>query len=286
MRNATIRGALLLVVLSVSTTAFVPIVQKSNGLPTNTALFSTRTDRDLYEVLGINRNATPREIKSAYRRLAKQYVYTPRQASEQGAVGAGFTDDRQKMNPPLASVYANIIKKVGKLSTRDPSLFATRQDMGIDDSYPLHIDLGGEGHFRAYGITSGFVNAINVNARENDSQRHKPIPMLVHVIEWIKDPPIPLADGTVNYITMQGAPLTEKNLSEIERVLAPGGRVGLWIALEVPVTPDGKTNQEQAERLASLLESKVQYNCTDEFGGEYSFAKICIIDGRNPHKEL
>jgi hypothetical protein len=39
-----------------------------------TRLFmSTRTGRDFYKILGVSRNADTKEIKAAYRKLAKQY---------------------------------------------------------------------------------------------------------------------------------------------------------------------------------------------------------------------
>jgi len=230
------------------------------------------------------------------------------------------------LDPPLSSVHQRIVRIVGDPATTDPSRFPTRDDMQIPSTYPLHVDLGGEGYFTSHGVTCGFRNAINVNARRTNSQMllrgsstgtgGRPIPLLVRVVDWKYDPPIPLADGVVDYVTMQSAPLTGRNVDEICRILAPGGCVGLWIDLDGPVD-DAKggvdnngggatkcTNLDMAHRLAERLDSTLEYcrssttnkenhekgrrnhiwECTDEFDGRYPFPKLCIFNGRSIYR--
>lgn len=59
--------------VSSSSTAFSPSVSQSGSVgQKSTALFMS-TSTDFYGILGVSRGADPKEIKSAYRRLAKQY---------------------------------------------------------------------------------------------------------------------------------------------------------------------------------------------------------------------
>lgn len=222
---------------------------------------------------------------------------TPDQAASQAASTGGFTPDGKSLTPSLAEVWKKVRDKVGDPATTNPANFASRADMGIDNGYFLQLDIGGEGRFTAHRITSGFENAINANAQTTNSQTAAPIPMLVHVQGWLTNPPYPFKDGTINYITMQGAPLTEKNVQEISRLLAPGGRAGLWIVPEQKPEPNKpQTNLDRARELASLLNSTVLFSCAgpdqpppgwqcntacqDEFNGEYPITKICIANNR------
>ena len=219
--------------------------------------------------------------------------------------------DTTPLEPPISTVHRRILNFVGDPATADTTHFPTRSDLQISPSYPLHVDLGGEGRFTAHGTTCGFASSINVNARRTNSQlRGRAIPNLIRVADWALKPPIPLGDGMVDYVTVQSAPLTEHNVDEMCRVLRPDGCVGLWIDLEAPAH-DGTTSSEQdncgsdggkitnldmayclAERLGSTLEysrssvrgKKVHTygdhsshgECRDEFNGRYPFPKLCI----------
>lgn len=188
----------------------------------------------------------------------------------------------------LASAYALASNKVGDPATRDPARFVSRADMGLRDDYFLHVDVGGEGSHTYEGVISGFAGAININAQTKDSQPpYHWIPLLIHVEDWSTPPPYPFADGTVNYVTMQGAPLEESALPELARILAPGGKVGLWI--------DMPYHKKNVDHLAQLLQSDWQYSCSsgnkpcsntciDEFFDAsdpgFTFSKICIVNRR------
>jgi hypothetical protein len=126
-------------------------------------------------------------------------------------------------------------------------------------------------------MQSGFAGAININAQENQSQdKSVKIPLLVKVPDWSTNPSYPFVDGVANYITMQGAPLTDKNVTEISRMLVKGGKVGLWI--------DKDMFKANINKLAVLLGTTPKYSsddpsCIDEFGAQYSggsYEKICL----------
>jgi parallel beta-helix repeat protein len=182
----------------------------------------------------------------------------------------------------LDEVCKAVVIKVGKPASSEK--FASRSDMGIDDIYYLHLDIGGEGyHKKGYSTdgtitTWGFEHALNVNAQDKSSQPpYEPIPMLIQVQAWVSNPPYPFTDHIADYITMQNAPLTDKNVDEISRVIKKGGKVGLWIDDQF---------EDEIKKLAKCLDTTPTYSnnsssgCIDEFKDCAGFSKICMEDRR------
>ncbi len=151
----------------------------------------------------------------------------------------------------------------------DSSVRVSRADLQLADDHCIHIDIGGEGLNEHMGYISGFPNSINLNAMTYQSNGHNiPIPNLVQLDSWFKNPSYPFADDFADYITIQNAPLTEKNVTEIARCLRPGGVVELWI---------DDAFLKKMHQLAELLQSRVELDSLDQFGGTTGSKKFKII---------
>ena len=148
--------------------------------------------------------------------------------------------------------------------------FVTREDIHADCDNYIILDIGGEGYHHVHGITSGFEDAINLNVLTTDSQTDQPIPNLVELDNWVD--PYPIADDFADYIVMQGAPLTDHNVDEIVRLLKRGGKVGLWINVDL--------FKDNIIDLATRLKAGVFFHAKDEFSGQAGFSKVLIVDHR------
>lgn len=149
------------------------------------------------------------------------------------------------------------------------STLISRADGNFNDSDYLHLDIGGEGYHDIDSILSGFNSAINVNAQENDSQAPKAtIPHLVKLKAWSDTVPFPFVQGFADYMTMQGAPLTDHNVSEFTRCARSGGEIGLWI--------DRDNFSQNIIKLADNLKSYPEWDAWDEFQGKAGYEKATI----------
>ncbi|MEO1748838.1 MAG: hypothetical protein AAFR27_09530, partial [Pseudomonadota bacterium] len=179
-------------------------------------------------------------------------------------------------NRTLQSVVDEIVRKVGWPATQDKKKFVGRLDLAVGKNYPIHLDLGGEGYHEAHGLISGFEDAINLNTQTTDSQdssRH--IPYLVYLpggASWTPPPSYPFKDEFATYITMQGAPLTDKNVSEIARLIQPGRAVDLWI--------DQEDHSKQINDLARLMDAEINRDQrNDSFNGQAGFEVLRLTQG-------
>lgn len=160
--------------------------------------------------------------------------------------------------PTLDQVAQSIVRQVG--APARPNARVSRADLGINSSYPILLDIGGEGPLNVYGLVTGFQDAINLNAVLSGQGTPKvsipgpfegaTIPHLVQLQAWDTDPEYPFVDGFADRITMIGAPLTQTNVREIARVIRDGGEIDLWI--------NYKLYPQAVQELATLLHSVVE----------------------------
>lgn len=143
-------------------------------------------------------------------------------------------------------------------------VLATRDDLGISDDDLFILDVGGEGgkYDKSLKLRSGNVHAVNLNDKpllspgtfdlqvtpdgemvtvDGDETY---IPNLVQTSgDWDTDPTYPFADHTVDAVMMEGAPVTEHNAREIERVVSRNGFIYLAVS-------DDDTTRDRIEDIA------------------------------------
>lgn len=161
----------------------------------------------------------------------------------------------------------NIYDKLSNHSLNRPS-------MNMNEGSYVIVDLGGEGYQNIFSVESGFKSAININVRETSSQSGLPIPYLIKIDSFDKE--YPIGNNVVDYMIMQGAPLTKHNVNEIERMLRLGGQVGLWIDEDVQENKDNIKELEKKLRTIAIRGSAAQ----DEFAGKNPNPKILLKDNR------
>ncbi|KAJ3556334.1 hypothetical protein NM688_g2085 [Phlebia brevispora] len=163
------------------------------------------------------------------------------------AVIASTLKETKPDTPSLDDVVNRIVLKVGRPAA--PGLQVKRSDIGIDDDYPITLDVGGEGPLNVSGLVTGFEGAININEMEDVSVGvTAKIPYLVMVQKWATNPGYPFAENFADKIVMMGCPLTPKNADEMVRVVKPTGTIDVWI--DDSYLP---TLQDMARRLKSYV---------------------------------
>ncbi|MGL5742024.1 MAG: hypothetical protein ACRCXC_05485 [Legionella sp.] len=168
---------------------------------------------------------------------------------------------------------SELVKNIRQLTGVPAATHAkvSRSDLKIDHTHWIHLDIGGEGLNEHMGYISGFETSINLNATTEQSNQYGiPIPNLVQIQSWFTNQSYPFKDGFADYITMQNAPLTSKNIEEISRCLRPGGIVELWIDEQF---------EEKITLLATRLNSKPEYDTEDPFHGSTGSKKVRICSG-------
>ncbi len=88
----------------------------------------------------------------------------------------------------------------------------------------MHIDIGGEGQTPgATNVNSGMFGNEPVTSGLRGEAAGRPIPNLVKA----SGENLPYANQSVDIVTLQSTPITPKTVSEIARVIKPGGDIRL-----------------------------------------------------------
>lgn len=150
----------------------------------------------------------------------------------------------------LEAIVRRINQTVG--TPAEAGRTVSREAVGVPEGLHIHLDVGGEGRLIVDGYVTGFPDAINLNdtALTTVTPYERPIPHLVMVQPWHSDPAYPFATGFADHVSMMGAPLTDKNVTEIARVLSDTGCVDLWV---------DNAYSGRIERLAALVSGRIAY---------------------------
>ncbi|EFA86853.1 hypothetical protein PPL_00658 [Heterostelium album PN500] len=226
--------------------------------------------------------------------------------------------DFDKPTDQISEIYNNFLKVASSSPYATPptkvsnTTRVTRKQLNIADTYKLHLDIGGEGSFTYNNAISGFPDALNINVNTNQSQYPvKAIPLLVRLQQWEEQPTykpsLPFADKSVDYITMQSTPIADWEVTEIIRILRPGGSIGLWLNLPDPGYIYNNLPAWQKQLVTNVNSIVTQLNATpkftckgnytlpgvppnsnpictvglvDEADGTYGMAKMLLVDNR------
>ncbi|EGN98695.1 hypothetical protein SERLA73DRAFT_181294 [Serpula lacrymans var. lacrymans S7.3] len=142
----------------------------------------------------------------------------------------GLTEDPL---PSLQNVVNTISELVGKPARSGVQV--SRKDIGINEEYPIVIDVGGEGPLDHHGLAAGFESAINVNTKdyvEVGGRAYIPISNLILVRSQGSGPDsyptLPFADNFADIVTMVGRPLDLPTTNEIVRIIKSTGTINIW----------------------------------------------------------
>ena len=145
------------------------------------------------------------------------------------------------------------------------------------------LDVWGEGRIIADGMTTGFPQAYNLN---KDSQKisngpntGQSIPNLVGVNDY-ENPVFPLADGSVEHITLMGAPITNGTAREMYRVLDKGR--GLVILYDPDATSKYNFESNKGDLVAKSDSLNSPFNEISNPGPVYVYGFPNVIN----HDEL
>lgn len=159
--------------------------------------------------------------------------------------------------PEQQSSLDSIVDTIMEMYNANSTVQVTRADCDIPDSMSIGIDIGGEGPLDVQGYLTGIDGAINLNVIDTveaggfGDQVGKDIPYIVKLKDpWKTDPAFPFAAAFADRLYMMGCPLTDKDVSEMARIVRAGGEIHLWLDYSVFGT--------KMEALATLVSSTLE----------------------------
>lgn len=105
--------------------------------------------RDYYDILGVNRNASPEELKKAYRKIAMQYHPDRNPGNKQAE--EKFKEAAEAYAALSDPEKRQIYDQYGAAGLKGQPGFSGAQSMNIDDIFSMFGDIFGGGRFSGFG---------------------------------------------------------------------------------------------------------------------------------------